>query len=133
MHWLKIHKSLISSQMLKILHFHENFSCRNHPELDFIFKLSETLGGEDSIAGLREVKFSAFINSETPGWYIQVVTGETGAPAIQGKGASKQSKLSSLTQLRHPLQALLGGKTPGKVCIWMRLVAKEEAKETTLD
>lgn len=38
------------------------------------------------MAGLREVKFRAFIYNETPGRYIQVVIREAGDPGIQGKG-----------------------------------------------
>lgn len=46
------------------------------------------------MAGLREVKFRAFIYNEKPGRYIQVVIQEAGDP---GKGTPKQSKLSSLS------------------------------------
>lgn len=62
--------------------------------LSFITPLSIIKKTEDSMAGLREVKFRAFIYNEKPGRYIQVVIQEAGNP---GKGTPKQSKLSSLS------------------------------------
>lgn len=65
--------------------------------------MSGMLDGVDSMAGLREIKFSAFIYSETPGWYIQVVR--------------RGNRGSTLTQLKQSLQELQDRENPGKVCI----------------
>lgn len=65
------------------------------------------------MAGLREVKFRAFIYNEKPRRYIQVVIQETGDPGIQGKGRLNNPNSPHSVQAVSPSTP---GRNPGKVC-----------------